>query len=307
MFIPVSDNVEKDHLPICGFLLMIVNIYVFIYSTRLLFEDPTFRELNQFFMTWGCVPKDLADGKVVGLVTSMFIHGNFSHILGNMLFMWTLMWSLEASLRWYRFLPLYLGVGLLSGFAQAAMNFQSDIPCIGASGAISGLLGAYLLKFGLWTKIRLMFFFVYRPITFHVPSWAFGSVWLLMQFHGHLTSDPNEPGVGWMCHLSGFFVGMVLCYLLDEEDAELKNDGGDLRILTAKQKAEMAAANEDEDYVYRGAEVVNQNCCLYCETQLSEDGKVGPNLYRCPNTSCGYLNIRKGNSLQTDETGSTVS
>ena len=299
MLIPLSDNVEKDHLPLGGFALMIINVYVWIYTFQLEVDDPSLQTLHEFFMQWGCVPEELASGKIVGLVTSMFIHGDFMHLLGNMLFMWTVMWSLEASLGWQRFVPLYLGVGLLSGVAQAAVDFNSAIPCIGASGAISGLLGAYLLKFGMFTKFRMLMFLWFRPITFFMPAWAFGSLWLFFQYVGHLTSDPSEPGVGWMCHLSGFFIGMGMCWLLDENNARLETNGGEISIVTSKQQDTRETVPTDHPFLYRNAGEVRESACVYCQTELSEDCRVTSELYRCPDQACGYLNIRKQKTAST--------
>ena len=294
MLIPLSDNVDKEHLPITGFALIVLNAYVWIYTARLGFDDHTMRTTVQFFNDWGCVPTDLAQGKVVGLFTSMFVHGGFMHFLGNMIFLWTLMWSLEASLGWFRFAPLYIGSGLLSGVAQASMDFSSEIPCIGASGAISGLFGAYLFKFGMATKFKMLFFFIIRGFVFTMPAWLFGAFWLGMQYWGHFTSDPSEPGVGWMCHLSGFFIGMILCWMLDENDAQLEERAGELRIATAKERAakeEFGSQPIQYNYALDDSEEVPENACVYCQSELSDDDMIAPTLYRCPNSSCGHLNI----------------
>ena len=139
------------------------------------------------------------------IVTSMFLHGGFWHLLGNMLYLWIFGDNVEDAMGHWRFVFFYLLCGAVAGLAHAAIEPTSQVPTIGASGAISGVLGAYLMlhpKRGVWI---LIFF---APIRF--PAWGVLGVWIGYQVINALTSGGVGGGVAWYAHIGGFVAGALL-------------------------------------------------------------------------------------------------
>ena len=145
------------------------------------------------------------------LLTSMFLHGSWMHLLGNMWFLWLLGNNIEDSMTRPRFVAFYLLSGLAAALAQVAANPASEIPMVGASGAISGVMGAYLVLFPrvrVFTMVPLGFFMTSMAL----PAWAMLIYWAFLQFAGGLTSIASEQtgGVAFWAHLGGFVAGVVL-------------------------------------------------------------------------------------------------
>lgn len=190
--------------------LIAVNIMVFLYQVSL----PT-PALNDFVMEWGIVPDRL---HLVSLVTSMFLHGGWMHILGNMLFLWVFGRNVEDLIGGTRYLALYLGTGVVAAIVQVIANPYSRIPTIGASGAIAGIMGAYLIKFPR-TRIHALFFFFFVT-TFDIPAVLLLLYWFFVQFWsgiGALTeTDYSGGGVAWFAHIGGFISGMLLIRLFPD-------------------------------------------------------------------------------------------
>ena len=143
----------------------------------------------------------------VSLISSMFLHGGFLHLIGNMLYLWIFGNNIEDAMGHGRFILFYLVCGLIAAMSHALMDAQSVIPMIGASGAISGVLGAYLLLYPraqvlvlipIWIFIRMMY----------IPAGFVLGLWFVYQFLG--LSSPGGGGVAWFAHLGGFIAGMVL-------------------------------------------------------------------------------------------------
>jgi membrane associated rhomboid family serine protease len=156
-----------------------------------------------------CLGVNQRQSRYLGLVTSQFLHGGWLHLLGNMLFLWVFGNNIEDRLGRFRFLPFYLLCGALAAGAQALADPDSDVPLIGASGAIAGILGAYLVLFpraGIWT-IVLPFFF----LPFKIPAWVWLAIYMALQFLLLGSSDPSgQGGVAYWAHIGGFVVGMLL-------------------------------------------------------------------------------------------------
>jgi len=188
--------------------LIAVNVLIFLYQNTL-----STYSLNQFVDTWGLVPDDL---HLVALFTSMFLHGGWLHLLGNMLFLWVFGRNVEDLIGGGRFLVFYLLCGLVSAVVQVIANPHSPVPTIGASGAIAGVMGAYLIKFPrsqIDTLVLLIIFFT--RITIPAPFYLL--LWFGMQFlNGFETiGDRNYTGggVAWFAHIGGFIAGMLLIRL----------------------------------------------------------------------------------------------
>jgi len=188
--------------------LIALNTIVFLYQNTL-----SYYRLDQFVTNWCIVPDDL---RLISLLTSMFLHGGWMHLLGNMLFLWVFGRNLEDLIGGSRFLIFYLVCGLVAGVVQVIANPYARVPTIGASGAIAGVMGAYLIKFPrsqIDTLVLLIVFFtrVTIPAPFYLLFW-FG-----MQFLNGLESIGQRSytggGVAVFAHIGGFIAGMVFIKL----------------------------------------------------------------------------------------------
>ena len=152
------------------------------------------------------------------LITSMFLHGSWMHLLGNMWFLWLFGNNIEDSMTRPRFVAFYLLSGLAAALAQVMANPASEVPMVGASGAISGVMGAYLVLFPrvrVFTVVPLGFFIQ----TFALPAWMMLIYWMFLQVVGGVTSIGAEGGgVAFWAHLGGFLAGVVLVKIFERRD-----------------------------------------------------------------------------------------
>lgn len=188
--------------------LIAVNLVIFLYQAAL---DPY--TLDAFVSRWGIVPDQL---RLITLFTSMFLHGGWMHVLGNMLFLWVFGRSVEDLIGGPRFLAFYIVCGLIAAVGQVIVNPYSRIPTIGASGAIAGVMGAYLLKFPRSRIQTLVPIFVFIT-TMEIPAALLLVYWLVVQFFSGIGSlartDYTGGGVAWFAHIGGFLGGMLLIKL----------------------------------------------------------------------------------------------
>ena len=216
--IPLRDSVPNRSLPVVTWALIGVNVFVFLQEVAL---GP---ELDGFIRTWGFVPAryfllaqtdpgDWVD-RFMPLGTSMFLHAGWTHLIGNMLYLWIFGDNVEDKMGHIRFLIFYLLCGVAGGVSQVWANPTSNLPVIGASGAIAGVLGSYLLLFPRAKVVTLVPLFVF--VTFiEVPAIIFLGLWFFLQFlNGYLRLDPsgNGGGVAWWAHVGGFVTGIVLLF-----------------------------------------------------------------------------------------------
>jgi len=191
--------------------LIIVNALVFLYQLSL------GRQLPGFVETWGIVP-DTVNQNLYSLFTTMFLHGGWLHILSNMLFLWVFGRNLEDRIGSRNFVLLYIACGLAASIIHVIANPYSRIPTIGASGAIAGIMGAYLIKFPK-TDIDALFWliFVWRM---SIPAPYFLIYWFGIQFFSGVGSigevDYTGGGVAWFAHIGGFLAGMALIRLFKD-------------------------------------------------------------------------------------------
>ena len=214
--IPISDRNPTRGLPIVNLLLISANVVVFLYELTLRSQL-----LNRFIFTWGVVPSDFFSAWShpaqtplsvwTTLITSQFLHAGWAHILGNMIFLWVFGDNVEDVLGSFRYLVFYLACGVAAGIVQVLVVGPSDVPSIGASGAIAGVLGAYLLLYP-FTKVTILlpiFFFFWGidlPALF-VIGW-----WFVQQlFYGlGALSSAAASGIAFWAHIGGFVMGMIL-------------------------------------------------------------------------------------------------
>jgi rhomboid family protein len=219
--IPLRDSVPVRSWPVVTWALIGVNVWVFFYEVLL---GP---ELEAFVRTWGFVPAryflltevDPSNwtGRYLPLLTSMFVHGGWAHLIGNMIYLWIFGDNVEDRLGHLRYLVLYLLAGVVAGLAQAHVYADSTVPAVGASGAISGVLGGFLVLFPrarVLTFVPLLFFFF---DVIELPAVLYLGLWFLMQLVSGtlaLALVGDAGGVAWWAHVGGFVVGMALVPLL---------------------------------------------------------------------------------------------
>lgn len=207
--IPIRDHNPSNTVPFFTYLLLGINVMIFIYSLTL------GNQLTSFYDQFALIPNQVVNGQhVYTLITSMFLHGSFAHILGNMLFLRIFGDNLEDSLGHIGFLAFYLLTGLGASGLQILTDPTSSIPNLGASGAIAGLMGGYLVLFPKHKIDTLMAFGgVMRKTT--VPAISMLGYWIIFQFISGIGSLGYEGGgVAYFAHIGGFIAGAVIILLL---------------------------------------------------------------------------------------------
>ena len=203
---PIRDDQPHSSTPVMVVLLIVLNSMVFLHEMQL---DPYSR--NYFIAHYGIIPDRL---NAITLITSQFLHGGWLHIIGNMVFLWAFGRSLEDTMGSAKFLVFYLASGIAAGLVQVFFNAGSQVPTVGASGAIAGVMGAYLIKFPRARIMTFVFFlFIFRveiPAIFFLPYWfltqLFNGVGASAVAYSHL----SEGGTAWWAHIGGFLAGIVL-------------------------------------------------------------------------------------------------
>jgi membrane associated rhomboid family serine protease len=216
---PIGDENRGQRLtPYVNLSLIALNVLVFLYE--LMLSD---RELSNFVYRWGTVPDEISGGHdLQTLLTSMFLHAGWLHIAGNMLFLWVFGDNVEDTMGHVRYLIFYLLTGIGAGLMQVIIDSGSQVPLVGASGAISGVLGAYIVLFP-HGNIRTLILLGWIPLIFLVPAWAMIGYWIVLQFiNGFLSlgvSTAEGGGVAYWAHIGGFVAGVALVWLFKDSDA----------------------------------------------------------------------------------------
>jgi len=212
--IPLRDNIRAVRLPVVTYLIIGLNTYVFLKEFMLGSWGA-----QQFILYYGLIPCGVTGAcQIVGrgfsteltLLTSMFVHAGFFHFAGNMLYLYIFGNNVEDSMGRIRFTIFYLLSGLGAAFAQIVVNPTSRIPMVGASGAISGVLGAYLLLYPYARVLTLIPLGLFSQVI-EIPAMIVLGFWIVVQlFNGLLTFNFEGGGVAFFAHIGGFFVGMLL-------------------------------------------------------------------------------------------------
>jgi rhomboid family protein len=205
--IPLRDNNPTKRLPIMTLIVIAINVVVFLYTNSL-----STRAQNQFFINYGLIPLKITatfnPTTALTFITSMFLHGGWLHIIGNMLYLWIFGNNIEDRLGIIGFTIFYLICGIAAGLAQIAIDPRSPIPQIGASGAIAGILGGYIVLFPrarVQTLIIFVYFFTIRELS---ALWVLG-FWFVLQVINALISA-GQSDVAFFAHIGGFIAGLVL-------------------------------------------------------------------------------------------------
>jgi membrane associated rhomboid family serine protease len=214
--IPISDDAPRYSIPYVNYFLVALNIIVFM------FELSLGTQLNNFIYHYGFIPahvtRFLAGGRAHGtaetafvpILTSMFLHGSWLHVIFNMWFLWIFGDNVEDYLGHFRYLSFYLLSGIGAAFAQTILSATSRVPNVGASGAIAGVMGAYLVLFPSARVLMLI-----PPLFFiHFPAWLVLGYWFIVQFLSgaatSIVSQPNSGGIAFWAHVGGFITGIAL-------------------------------------------------------------------------------------------------
>lgn len=218
--IPLKDLTPRRSIPIITLLLIAANIAVFAYQLSL---PP--KTTEAFINTYALIPWKMhlaLEGRhytvvqaFLPLITCMFLHSGFLHIIGNMWFLWIFGGNVEDRLGSFVYLPFYFICGIGSGLTQAAFSWGSRVPSLGASGAISGVLGAYIVFFPRSRILTLVTLFIIFFLA-RIPAFVFIGLWFVIQFLSGLSSlsSATSGGVAWWAHVGGFALGALFALIL---------------------------------------------------------------------------------------------
>ncbi|HBY62079.1 MAG TPA: rhomboid family intramembrane serine protease [Solibacterales bacterium] len=211
--IPLRDSQPSRHTPFVTILLIVTNAFIFFYEISL-----DSYSLNHLIAHYGIVP---ARFQPADLLTSMFLHGGWMHLIGNMWFLWIYGDNIEDILGGFQYLVFYLLCGVAAGLLQFSLDMDSRIPTIGASGAIAGVMGAYLVKFPRAYIVTLLPIIVFWTLV-EIPAWLILIYWFVLQIFSGASSiaysNVSQGGVAWFAHIGGFVAGIVLIFLLRTQE-----------------------------------------------------------------------------------------
>ena len=220
---PLKDDNPSRTAPVVTVALIVLNALVFVYQISLQAGGPDgARAAQAFIEEFGLVPCRLTGACRVGpelplpvltIFTSMFMHGGLFHIGGNMLYLWIFGNNVEDTLGHIRYLIFYLLSGIAAALAQTVVGPSSLVPMVGASGAISGVLGAYLVLFpGAHVTTLIILGFFFRVV--QIPAMVVLGFWIVLQVLNGLGSFGASGGVAFFAHIGGFVAGMGLLFVL---------------------------------------------------------------------------------------------
>lgn len=211
--IPIADESPKGYIPFVNYSLIAANILVYFFLQQ---------EADVFYTTFGLVPRKISQSPAdflayFSIFSSMFLHGGLLHLLGNMLYLWIFGDNIEYTVGHRRYLFFYLTVGLGAAVLQIIFSPNSAVPMIGASGAISGVLGAYLIKYPR-NKVSILFFFIIFIRVIKIPALIVLGLWFVFQIWNGLATMAGgaEGGVAWFAHIGGFIAGAALIKIFEK-------------------------------------------------------------------------------------------
>ncbi len=205
---PIRDHNPSGRRPFVTWLLMAANIGIFLSYWLPLSEV----QVAYFFYDWGMVPRFVTEGGGwTGLFTHMFLHGGWMHLFGNMLFLFIFGDNMEDELGHVGFALFYLLSGLAAAGLQYAADPWSEVPMVGASGAIAGVMGGYLLLFPK-ARVDVLFIFIIFFRIFPIPAWIVLGVWFGLQIFNGAVTPTEEGGVAYLAHIGGFVAGVLLTF-----------------------------------------------------------------------------------------------
>jgi rhomboid family protein len=211
--IPLRDSLPSYSTPYVTMTLIAINVAVFLYMASL---DPY--STNYFVENYGMIPAKFSPET---MLTCIFVHGGWMHLIGNMWFLWIYGDNVEDVLGRRKYLFFYLLCGVLASTAHLLLNPESQVPTVGASGAIAGVMGAYMAKFPHARIVTLIFIVVFIT-TVELPAVVILIYWFAIQFFGGIgsiaSSTATSGGTAWFAHIGGFAVGYVLIRFMGTTD-----------------------------------------------------------------------------------------
>jgi membrane associated rhomboid family serine protease len=208
---PIKVTQPSYSRPVVTVALIVVNILVFLQQISL---DPY--SLHQYIADYGLRPNPHYF-HFVNILTAMFVHAGWLHVGGNMLFLWVFGGNVEDILGHGKFLLFYLLCGVAATLVQIGADPLSTVPMVGASGAIAGVMGAYLVKFPR-SRVEMLFFFFFI-FRFDIPAWFMLAYWFAIQLMGGLgATNAAQGGTAFFAHVGGFIAGIVLVNVMGARD-----------------------------------------------------------------------------------------
>ena len=212
-FFPISDVNTTKNKPIISWIILICCVLIFIYQKNLGYHIE-----QKAILSFGMIPsvlfniKQLSDDLTIipaymTLISSMFLHGGWMHLIGNMTYLYIFGDNIEDVLGKFKFIVFYMSCGIFAGLCQALVDINSEIPMIGASGAISGILGAYLILFPKKDIKVFFWFFIFIKIL-RIPAMYVIGCWIFIQFFS--LNNSEESNIAYLAHIGGFIAGVIL-------------------------------------------------------------------------------------------------
>ena len=215
-----------------------------------------------------------------------------------MLILWVFGQSLETALGGLTFFVLYLFWGAVACVAHCAMDFSSEVFLIGASGAIAGVMGGYMVLFGMFAQIKMLFLLGFFPIRFAMPAGVFGFFWIMQQmYNASIDIDGSLSGVAWMAHVGGFLIGSATIWIFRSQTDQVVLSDGKRRYFGKRSQLQAAAPatgdpeadlNIDLDDESIAVDIKSRPC-QYCGTEIGRNQLISERLLRCSNRSCEQL------------------
>lgn len=225
-FLPLFDDNPTNRRPVISWAILAGCIFVYIWQSGL-----SAQQEYVLFMTRGSVPAELLGGAGLlpfgawgDIITSMFLHGGWLHLASNMLYLWIFADNVEDAMGPVRFCIFYVLCGCAAAYTQALIAPSSPVPMVGASGAVAGLLGAYILLHPR-AAVRVLFIILIFFRVISLPAWLVLGVWIGGQFVSAPASLSSESGVAYFAHIGGFCAGMLLLPLFKRKDVALFSAG----------------------------------------------------------------------------------
>jgi len=215
--IPIRDTIPSKNYPIVNHTIIGINVVLY------LFEMSQGADLNRFIYIYGLVPARYSVPQIASyfstfqqffsLLSFMFLHGGFFHLLGNMWFLYIFGDNIEDRLGPFRYIAFYLLCGITSGLSHLVLNLHSNMPTIGASGAVAGVMGAYLILHP-HAKILTLIPIIIIPWFIEIPAFFFLGLWFVLQFLNATGTHGGAGGIAWWAHIGGFVFGIVFLKIL---------------------------------------------------------------------------------------------
>lgn len=226
---PIKDDNPQFQTPVITYSIIALNVLAWFFLQGF-GTDPV---LYESVCKYGLIPADLSNNfstdtsqwicppdhgvGIVGFVSAMFMHGSWMHLLGNIWFLWVFGDNVEDAMGRIRFLKFYFLCGIIASLTHALINYSSPIPMVGASGAIGGVMGAYIMLYPR-VKVHLLIILVVFITTIRVPAFLMLGYWAFLQYLGIISSNGGLGGVAHWAHIGGFLSGAVLVYFFKDQE-----------------------------------------------------------------------------------------